>query len=63
VENSTDTFVLIAGLLLLAGRGAVAQRLGMPSVLGIILGGWWRARRCWGSQGTTSSSAAWDSWA
>lgn len=40
MEHSTDTFVLIAGLLLLARvSGAVAQRLGMPSVLGVILGG------------------------
>ena len=40
VESSTDSLVLIAGLLLLAKvSGAIAQRFGMPSVLGILIGG------------------------
>ncbi len=40
MEHSTDTFILIAGLLLLSRvAGGLAQRMGMPSVLGVILGG------------------------
>jgi len=40
MESSTDSFVLIAGLLLLAKvSGGVALRLGMPSVLGMIVAG------------------------
>jgi Kef-type K+ transport system membrane component KefB len=40
VTSSTDSFVLIAGLLLLAKTsGGIATRLGMPSVLGMIIAG------------------------
>ena len=40
MESSTDSFVLIAGLLLLAKvSGGIAARFGMPSVLGMIIAG------------------------
>jgi Kef-type K+ transport system membrane component KefB len=40
VEPSTDSFVLIAGLLLLAKlAGGFSSRVGMPSVLGVIVAG------------------------